>query len=78
MNYVNTFDYICNCVNFVHVCLLSVILICNSNKLYDYRNKQTNKFSEQSMHPLPTTRVDNIMSTDDRQTDGQGEINILP
>ena len=41
VNYVDTFDCICNCVNFVHLCSLSVVLICNSNKLYAYRNKQT-------------------------------------
>ena len=33
----------CYCVNFVHVGSLSVILICNSNKLYTKRNKQTNR-----------------------------------
>ena len=43
VNNVHTFYCICNCVNSVHVCSLSVILICNSNKLYANRNKETNK-----------------------------------
>ena len=43
VNYVHTFECICNCVNFVHVGSLSVVLICNSNKLYAKRNKQTNR-----------------------------------
>ena len=38
------------------------------------------QISEKSMHPSLRTCVDKIMSTDgtDRQTDGQGETNILP